>query len=441
MKTLSRRRLLSSLAAMPMASALGGAAQPPKKIHGEKEAAPRRKSARRRGRVVVIGAGAFGGWSALFLQRSGYQVTLVDAWGPGNSRASSGGDTRVIRGMYGPDQIYTDWVVQSFERWTEEARRWNLDLYHPTGTLWMFRVDDAYAKASLPFLRRAGLAVESLTPEAAAKRWPQVSMEGIRSVYFEEKAGYLRARVACQAVAEALVREGGEFILAEARPGTSDGSRLEAVALSDGRNLVADHFVFACGPWLGKVFPEAVGTAIQPTRQDAFFFGPPASPSPFDEGRLPIWIDFGERVFYGIPGNRYRGFKLADDTHGEAVDPSTLDRRPSETALDRARKELALRFPAMAGAPLLEARVCQYETTRDGHYLIDRHPEFDNLWLVGGGSGHGFKLGPAVGQHVTELLKGEAELLPRFSLARLADKGQGPSGSQFTSGASERTPD
>ena len=236
-------------------------------------------------RVVVIGAGAFGGWTALTLRRRGHRVTLVDAWGPGNSRASSGGDTRVIRGMYGPDEIYTQWVIRSFDRWDEEARRWGLDLYHPTGALWMFRGDDGYARSSLPFLRQAGLAVEALTTSEASRRWPQVSFEGVRSIYFKERAGYLRARDACRAVAQALVREGGDLVLAAARPPEPSGQRLSSLLLADGRRLDAGDFVFACGPWLGQLFPEVLGNGIKPTRQEVFFFGPPASASCLPESQ------------------------------------------------------------------------------------------------------------------------------------------------------------
>ncbi|MCB1036143.1 MAG: FAD-dependent oxidoreductase, partial [Acidobacteria bacterium] len=416
----NRRSLLGALGALPLAAGMGSSSAP--KLMG------------RRGRAVVVGAGAFGGWTALMLQRRGFQVTLVDTWGPGNSRASSGGDSRVIRGMYGPDEIYTDWVVRAFEIWLEEISRWKLELYHPTGALWMFRGDDGYARTSLPFLKSAGLPVEALTPSEAAKRWPQVVFEGVRSVYFEQKAGYLDARLACQTVAEGLVKEGGELVLAEARPGAREGSRLRSVELSGGRRLEADLFVFACGPWLGKAFPAEVGSKIRPTRQEVFYFGPPASPSPWQEGSFPVWIDFGERIFYGIPGNRYRGFKVADDTHGEEVDPTTLERRPSQEALNRARGLLAERFPGLDSAPLLEARVCQYENTPDGHYLLDRHPELENLWLAGGGSGHGFKLGPAVGEHMAALVAGDAEPLPRFSLARLRKLDSGSEASQLESG-------
>ncbi|HUP43303.1 MAG TPA: FAD-dependent oxidoreductase, partial [Thermoanaerobaculia bacterium] len=216
-------------------------------------------------------------------------------------------------------------------------------------------------------------------------------------------------------------------------PGPVRSGRMGSLRLSDGSELAADAFVFACGPWLGGLFPEAVGERIRPTRQEVFFFGPPAGDRRFAEGGLPVWIDFGERIFYGIPGNEDRGFKVADDTHGEPIDPTSLERRPDPAALERARGLLRERFPALAEAPLVESRVCQYENTRDGHFLIDRHPEAGDAWLVGGGSGHGFKLGPAVGERVALQVLGREEPMADFALERL-DRVAGPERSQLESG-------
>jgi glycine/D-amino acid oxidase-like deaminating enzyme len=179
--------------------------------------------------------------------------------------------------------------------------------------------------------------------------------------------------------------------------------------LAYGSPLEADIYVFACGPWLPSLFP----IPVRPTRQEVFFFGTPAG-----WRDLPVWIESGERFFYGIPGNDHRGFKIADDTRGEPFDPTSGERTPTPETLERVRRHLALRFPALAGAPLLESRVCQYENSPDGHLLIGRHPELRNVWIVGGGSGHGFKLGPAVGEHVAALVLGEAEPLPLFRLDR-----------------------
>lgn len=370
--------------------------------------------------VAVIGAGAFGGWTALHLRRAGHRVTLVDAWGAGNSRASSGGDTRVIRGMYGGERLYVELTVRSFALWWEHEQRCGRRLYHRLGALWMYAGDDQYARSTLPLLRAAGLEASELAVADASRRWPQIDFTGVRTVFYEAEAGYLLARQGCETVREAFVAEGGEYRLAHARPSPLAGGGLRSVALSTGEELHADRFVFACGPWLGAVFPDAVGSRVTPTRQEVFFFGLPAGDYAYDETEFPVWIDNGDRFIYGIPGNERRGFKVADDTRGPAMDPTTAERLVSAEGVARARELLRRRFPGLATAPLVESRVCQYEQSPDGHFILDRHPLADNIWLAGGGSGHGFKMGPAVGEHVARLVLGAAEPEPKFSLRRFS---------------------
>jgi len=392
-----------------------------------------------------VGAGAFGGWLALWLCRRGARVTLVDAWGAGNSRSSSGGETRVLRAVYGRDRLYTEWVARALELWLDADARWGRRLFQPTGALWLFQGDDTYARASLPLLAAAGLPAAELDLETAAARFPEVSFAGVGSVFYEERAGYLAARRACRAVADAVAAAGGEVREAAVTPGAisrqarAGRGEMSPLRLSDGGRLAADLYVFACGPWLGGLFPELLGPCLHVTRQEVFYFGTPAGGGArFGDAALPVWLDVGERIFYGIPGNHARGFKVADDTRGEAFDPTAGERVPSSAALERARGYLARRFPGMAGAPLLESRVCQYENSRDGQLVVDRHPEAANVWLLGGGSGHGFKLGPALGEYVAELILAGGDPHPELALARFARAGAAAPTTQFTAGARRR---
>jgi glycine/D-amino acid oxidase-like deaminating enzyme len=371
--------------------------------------------------IVVVGAGAFGGWTALTLLRQGARVTLVDSWGPGNSRASSGGETRVIRAVYGKSRIYTEMARRSFELWRENEARWKKRLYTRTGALWMVSGAGEYVRAAMPHLRELGFAFEEMTPADARRRYPQIDFAGIDWCFLEKEAGYLLARRSCADVLEGFLTGGGVYRQASAAPEKIAEGRLAAVALSDGTRLVADQFVFAGGPWLPRIFPEVLGRKIEPTRQEVFYFGTPAGDVRFSEAQLPVWVEV-PRFFYGIPGNEWRGFKIADDARGPAFDPTSGERVASAEGLRSAREYLARRFPALAKAPLLESRVCQYENSTDGDFLIDRHPEAANLWLVGGGSGHGFKHGPAVGELVAGNVLGQKPLQPLFSLARLQAK-------------------
>ena len=371
--------------------------------------------------VAVVGAGAFGGWTALYLLRRGVRVTLLDAWGPGNPRSSSGGETRIIRGTYGPSQPYTKMAARAVRLWKEHESRWGRRLFHRTGVLWMATSDDdQFERSSLPMLREAGIAYEELPGREVGKRWPHVNVEDVRWAIYEPESGFLTARVACQAVVEGFVAEGGEYRqVAVTRHDLETGVR-DGLMLSDGSKLVADQYVFACGPWLGKLFPQAIGNRIRPTKQDVFFFGTPAGDDRFSETRLPVWADHRGRFIYGIPAADGRGFKVADDTRGIEFDPTAGERVVNEDGLKAIRDYVAFRFPAMKDAPLVEARVCQYENSPDNHLIIDRHPAADNVWLVGGGSGHGFKHGPAVGEMLAACVMNGKDPDALFRLQRFA---------------------
>jgi sarcosine oxidase len=370
--------------------------------------------------IAVVGAGAFGGWTALHLLERGARVTLLDAWGPGNSRASSGGETRIMRGAYGPDQPYTETAARALELWAKYERRWKRRFLHRTGVLWMVSSrDDAYERGSLAVLRHARMKFQELSTREMRRRWPQINFEGVHWGIFEPECGYLDARVSCQAVVDAFVSEGGTYRQLEVSPDGLESGHLPGLKLSDGSRLRADHYVFACGPWLGKLFPETLGSIIRPTKQDIFFFGTPAGDPCFTDEHLPVWGDHGKRFFYGIPGDDHRGFKVADDTRGAAFDPTNGERVASQATLKRLREYVAFRFPTLKDAPLIETRVCQYEQTPDSNFIVDRHPRRENVWLLGGGSGHGFKHGPALGEMMAELILegGETDAvwrLPRF---------------------------
>ncbi len=373
--------------------------------------------------VAVVGAGAFGGWTALRLLERGARVTLLDAWGPGNSRASSGGETRIMRGTYGPEQPYTKLAARALHLWAKYERRWKRQFLHRTGVLWMVSSGvDAFERGSLQMLREARIKFHELSTSEMKKRWPQINFAGIHWGIYEPDCGYLEARVSCQAVVDAFVSQGGGYRQSAVSTDHLESAPVRSLTLSDGSRLQADLYVFACGPWLGKMFPQTVGGLIRPTKQDIFFFGPPAGNSHFTDAQLPVWGDHGKRFLYGIPGSGHRGFKVADDTRGAVFDPTSGERTVSQATLKRVREYIAFRFPAMKDAPLIETRVCQYEQTPDSNFIIDRHPRMANVWLLGGGSGHGFKHGPAIGELMAESILKDGEVEPVWRLARFKKK-------------------
>ena len=361
--------------------------------------------------VAVIGAGVFGAWSAYQLRLAGLSVLLLDAYGPGNSRASSGGESRIIRLGYGPDEIYSRSSQRSLTLWQQLFEKTE-PLFMKTGVLWLAREHDAYCEATLATLQRLGANFERLDQDELVQRFPQLELGPTRWGILEPDSGILLARRAVQAVVAHAQERGVEYV-AEAIAPPQVGQSIRTLS---GEEIKAGQFVFACGPWLPKLFPELLGDLIQVTRQEVIFFGVPPGDDRFSRGVMPAWIDFNDLV-YALPNVDGRGFKIAIDAHGEEFDPDTGERVVSVDGLRAVREYLAKRVPGLAASPVMETRVCQYENTSNGDFLIDRHPMFENVWIVGGGSGHGFKHGPVVGEYVAGMIVGEGTEERRFTLA------------------------
>ena len=400
---------------------------------------PKRAAAlttRRTWEITVIGAGVFGAWTALKLRQAGKSVQLIDAWAPAHARASSGGESRMTRGAYGADELYTRMAWESLPEWRALSERAGLPVFHNCGFLFLFPRDHQYLEQTLAVYERVGINYEVHGRAGVISHVPAIEVGMDEVGFFDLHFGALMARRAVQTLVAEFVAAGGSYVRGAIVAPEGEGGRLERIALpgapwpltgmrvNDGL-IRSEQYVFACGPWLPRLFPELLGTRIFPTRQEVFFFAPPPGDARFQPPAarglrgLPGWSDFnGGDIYYGMPDLEGRGFKIARDAHGPRMDPDSGDRVHSPEALADIRAYMARRFPAMADRPLNEARVCQYENSANGDLLIDRHPQWENVFLVGAGSGHGFKHGPAVGRYAAELVLGRlAAPEPRFSLA------------------------
>ncbi len=360
--------------------------------------------------LLVIGAGVMGTWTAYHAQRAGDRsVTLLDAWGPGHPRSTSGDETRITRAAHGADALYTRWSRLALEHWQRFEQEHGVELFVPAGVLWFAHHESSFESASVPVLRAKGVPCEVLDPDELRHRWPAIGTDdGLRFALYEPEAGVLMARRGCQEVTQAFREAGGTFDLAAVRPARVEGARLISVEDPSGSSWSAESFVFACGPWLPRIFPKVLGDVIRVTKQDLVFMGPPAGDDRFTAGAMPAWADY-DAAYYGVPGIDDRGFKLAPDRYGPVFDPTNGDRGVDPESVRLARAYLRRRFPALEQAPVVETRVCQYESTIDANFIISRHPELENVWLVGGGSGHAYKHGPRIGEYLLARLNGTTE--------------------------------
>ena len=363
--------------------------------------------------VVVVGAGVFGTWTAHHLVSAGCGVTLVDAYGPANPRASSSDQSRILRCGYGADEIYSAFARRSVEQWRALQERAGLPIWHPCGVLLLADAGDPYAIATRHTLEQGGYAIEVLAPSGLRNRYRHLEASDVSMALLEPDCGVLMARRAVRALAAELERSGVRLMRGKAVVAAKSGW-LRAIGLAGGGEITGDAFVFACGPWLPSVLAPSLARLIRPTRQTVVYFGTPAGDDRFGRAQTPAWIDRPAGIF-GIPELEDAGLKVGIDEHGPPIDPDTDDRTPAPDMIARARAWVERRFPAMKGAPVIGTRICQYENTSNGDLLIDRHPDYDNVWVVGGGSGHGFKHGPVVGELAANLVLTGAQTHPRLS--------------------------
>lgn len=349
--------------------------------------------------ALVVGAGIFGSALADRLVADGWEVTLVDAFEPGDPRSESGGETRLLRYSHGPDSLYTESAYQARALWRELGA----GVLAESGMVWFVRREDGWEAASERTLRAAGIPVERLEPAQVERLFPSVRVDDLAYGLLEPEAGVLRAGDGVRALVARARGRGLRVLHGRARP---DGDGV----LVEGRRVEADQVVWACGAWLSALFPSLV--AMRSSRQDVVLFDVPAG---WSTPPVPGWLDF-DTSFYGHGGMEPHGMKVSCDAEGPAVDP---DARPSQAdpgRVQRSRDYLAHRFPALAGAPVRSAPVCHYSITADGGFLFAPHPEHPRVWLLGGGSGHGYKHGPVMAGHVAGVLHGEAAPEPRFAL-------------------------
>lgn len=359
--------------------------------------------------VAVIGAGAFGSWTAYWLRELGANVTLVDQYGPGNERATSGGETRGVRTSYGHrNDRWVAWASRAIERWQAFDEQWSdrlgLQLFYPTGDLIMREDWDRITSESRAVWDELDIAYEVLDHDELAYRYPQIDVEGIDVGLYERDAGVVRARRAIETVAGVFRMNGGEIVIARAVPGGRTGDRLDELVLTPGEPLRAETYVFALGPWFPKMFPELMGDLLRIPIGHVYYYGTPAGDNRFTHPNMPSYNFPGVTGWPSLPPDN-RGFRVRTGGR-QPQDPDASVRWVGSEHFDAPLRVLE-RFPALVDAPLLGTRSCHYELSATRDWLIDRHPDYSNVWIAGGGSAEGFKFGPVLGEYIARRVLGD----------------------------------
>lgn len=407
------------------------------------------RSTRGSGHIVVIGGGAWGGWTSLYLRRRGARVTMIDAYGPGNSKASSGDETRGVRSSYGDrasaGELWTSWARTAILRWRafeeEYAAEFNTKFFHTTGDVICRPAEEPFVKRTLELWKAQGVPHEVIDGDEVMKRWPVIQARDIRIAITEPDAGVVRSRAATQAVATIAQREGVRLVIGRARPGPVTDGQMDGVVLEDGTVVRGDRYVFCCGPWLRKMFPALLENRMRIPLGYVCYFGVPEGDRRFSFPNLPSYNFPGVTGWPALPvdlrGFRVRGAIAPAAPPGQTPaaqqaaataaqnatidmaqqDPDTSGRWMSQERVDGSRRFVQARFPLLVGAPLVETRACHYESSINRNFIIDRLPETTNAWIAGVGQAEGFKFGPVVGEYIAQRVlghDGDPELAAAF---------------------------
>lgn len=351
--------------------------------------------------VIVVGAGSFGASLAWTLARRGIATTLIDQFEPGDPRSTSGGETRLYRCSHGSDEVYTQMARRARELWRELEAETGESLLAERGVAWFAHREDGWETESERTMTRLGIPCSRVD---GSELFPSFGADDVTFTLLEPEAGAIRAARAVQALVADARANGVSVVRGRALP-TEGG-----VMVDGAKRLTAGAVVWACGAWLPLLFPGIVEMRV--TRQDLFFL---------DGGHewkdAPCFVDYDEAM-YGTSDIDDLGVKLAPDIEGPNVsaDDPLGDPDPDNEVV--ARRHAQKRFPGLGAAALTGWKTCRYEISPDSHFIAAPHPFHEDWWILGGGSGHGFKHGPALAEMVAEAMTGGGPLPDRFALGR-----------------------
>lgn len=358
--------------------------------------------------IIVVGAGAFGVWTALYLQRQGMKVQLIDAWGPGNSRSTSGDETRGVRSSYGDRPAaqaaqWGAWAKRAMGMWRDWdatwAREMKIQLFYTTGDL-IIRgtTTDAFIRNNRTMWDKIGAKYEVLKQDEVKYRFPQYQVDDMEGFLYEPEAGFVRARRTCEAVAGVFQQFGGDLQIMRAWPTTQMNGQMPGLQTSNGDLLHAGTYLFACGPWLRKVFPVLMGNRLRTPMGSVFYFGSPVGEYRMQYPNIPTFNYPGSTGWPSAPKDNL-GFRVRAGGGAVGTDPDITERIFDKAAMQHTIDFVNLRFPLLKNAPILKEHSCHYESGSGGNFIVDKHPDMSNVWIMGSGMAEGFKFGPVIGEY------------------------------------------
>lgn len=384
---------------------------------------------------LVVGAGIFGVTTALSLRSRGYGVTLIDPGPLPYALAASTDVSKVVRMEYGKNRQYMRMVIRAiegFHRWNE---LFGETLYHETGILAAtkdYMEDSEFVNDSYGMLLEEGQSPERLSGEEITRRFPAWTTGAYVDGFYNPRGGYAESGRVVGRLVETAMDAG-----VDVRPGQtaqellSSSGRVQGIKTREGATFHSDHTVLAAGSWTPWLLPEL--QAVMNATGHPIFHLKPKDPTPFTAPEFVVFFgDTARTGWYGFPMLREGVVKISRHGVGVHLHPEKDERTVYEEDFAQLRIFLEDTFPLLLDAEITYTRRCLYNDTLDEHFWIDHHPEKEGLSIATGGSGHGFKFGPVLGDLIADVVEGKPnEWAEMFRWRDLAPETTGQEASRY----------
>lgn len=375
--------------------------------------------------AIVVGTGGIGSAALYHLARRGAQVLGLDRYPPGHDHGSSHGHTRIIRQAYFEHPDYVPLLRRAYELWEELQQTVSQQLFFPVGVLQAGRPDGGVVAGVLKAARAHNLAVEPLSPQEVAQRYPAYALPDDATAVFERDAGYLLVTECIEAHIRLARDSGAELKTGVSVRGFNEDAHGTITVDTDVGHYTARKVIVSAGAW-APVLLDSAALDLHVLRKQVYWYH--CDPGSFAPATYPVCLfELSYGTFYALPRIDGRGIKVANHTGGDLVDnPDQLSRRP-----DRADRKLVERFVrehlGLTSPELAQREVCMYTMSADGHFVIGDHPQLSNVYFIAGLSGHGFKFAPVLGEIMAQqALDGGSLLAVDFLHPRRFRQSPGP---------------
>ena len=355
--------------------------------------------------VIVVGLGAMGSATAYHLARRQAKVLGLEAFTTAHDKGSSHGESRIIRQAYYENPAYVPLVLRAYELWDELQRESSVELLTITGGVAIGPSLGALVTGCLESANKHNLPHELLDAREMLRRFPQFSLASQEVAFYEERAGFLRPEQCIRQHLQCAAARGADLRFEEPVLSWTPSPTGEGVSVTtDKQTYHARALVISVGPWFAELVPR-LSLPVTVSRRVMFWLKPVRNSELFDSSFFPVfmWEPEGGPLFYGMPRVTGAGEpKVGIHSGREQCTPSTIDRSIHSQDEQAIRSAIGSRIPALNGQ-ISHAATCMYTVTPDEHFIIDTHPQFPQVTIAAGFSGHGFKFSSVVGEILSEL--------------------------------------